>query len=491
MVNRSLTVRAGLGCIALLAGTFTAFATPTTDERVQGNGCISVQGGAKVTFNFNATYDVNTATDDGTLVFNDSALQGGITLNSSTLLNYTLIDTKTRQFDYDLSGTAYGSARITVVDNGDTGDTIQIQLLDTGGVPVYDTQMQALSADCQGGITLDTTENPSPCQLEVTAMCSMPKSGGGSTSPADECTVSGTSGQIDFVYVIKNTGTTAVALSSLTATDAFGPLDLSQIGSGTLAPGASVTLTITETVSGTFPFVNTVTVNGGPNQCSASDTVTIQQKTPPTPPPGTECDDFVTGGGWILGTPSGAKGNFGVHGGLRNGKLWGGLNFLDHGNKMHVKSTAVTAYTVTGDKCRQIKFNVTINGNAGTATVDVCDNGEPGRNDTFSIKLSNGYTASGDLGGSRHGGGNIQLHKKKCKDDNGHGGNGGGGSNGGGGNGGNNGGSGGNNGGSGNGGNNGHPSNCKCDKCTAGKDDKNSGGSKSKPTTSKVIAKKR
>jgi len=37
--------------------------------------------------------------------------------------------------------------------------------------------------------------------------------------------------------------------------------------------------------------------------------------------------------------------------------------------------------------------------------VDVADNGEPGRDDTFSLKLSNGYTASGKLAG-----GNIQLH---------------------------------------------------------------------------------
>src|SRR5881394_3505456 len=140
MVNRSLISKTGLACVALLAGAFTAIATPTADELVNGNGCIALQGGAKVTFNFNASFDFPTKAETGTLVFNDSALAGGITLNSSTLLNYTLVDAKTRQFDFDLSGTAYGSARLTVVDNGATGDTIQIQLLDTGGVPVYDTQ---------------------------------------------------------------------------------------------------------------------------------------------------------------------------------------------------------------------------------------------------------------------------------------------------------------------------------------------------------------
>jgi hypothetical protein len=44
----------------------------------------------------------------------------------------------------------------------------------------------------------------------------------------------------------------------------------------------------------------------------------------------------------------------------------------------------------------------------GSYDIDVADNGEPGRGDTFTITLSNGYTARGTLGG-----GNIQLHT--CK----------------------------------------------------------------------------
>ena len=39
--------------------------------------------------------------------------------------------------------------------------------------------------------------------------------------------------------------------------------------------------------------------------------------------------------------------------------------------------------------------------------VDVTDNGEPGREDRFSLRLSNGYFAVGTLAG-----GNIQLHVK-------------------------------------------------------------------------------
>ncbi|HEY6168923.1 MAG TPA: choice-of-anchor P family protein [Verrucomicrobiae bacterium] len=136
-----------------------------------------------------------------------------------------------------------------------------------------------------------------------------------------------------------------------------------------------------------------------------------QTSPPPTPP--SECGDFLTGGGWITGTPSGAKANFGVGGGFKNGAFWGHLNYIDHSNGMHVKATAVTGYAVDPNDadCRIIDYNVTIDGQAGTARVRACDKGEPGRNDIFQIQLSNGYFAGGDLGGSRPGGGNIQLHK--------------------------------------------------------------------------------
>ena len=119
--------------------------------------------------------------------------------------------------------------------------------------------------------------------------------------------------------------------------------------------------------------------------------------------------DFVTGGGWITGTPSGEKGTFGVAGGIKNGALWGHLTYIDHGTNMKVKGTGVTAYTVTGPTTRHIEGTAEIDGRSGSYQVDVSDNGEPGRKDTFSIMLSNGYSASGLLIG-----GNIQLHQP-CK----------------------------------------------------------------------------
>lgn len=121
--------------------------------------------------------------------------------------------------------------------------------------------------------------------------------------------------------------------------------------------------------------------------------------------------DFVTGGGWITGTPSGSKGTFGVSGGIKNGDFWGHLIYIDHGrNGTEIRGTEVTAYVAVNAVTRHIEGTAEINGQGGFAyQVDVSDNGEPGRNDTFMLKLSNGYTASGYLGG-----GNIQIHNP-CK----------------------------------------------------------------------------
>jgi hypothetical protein len=394
----------------LLSITRTIVATPSADECASGNGCILFQNGATASFNFNAAFDIGTLSQNGQLTLTISSLApAGLTLSSSTLLDYAVLDGSSRGFAFGLMSGSYSEARLFVMDNGSSGDTIQIQLLDLAGTPVLDTLAQPLSASCGGGITFGTCNLPSPCQLEVTVACAV--LGGKPCSPASDCTIKGTSGDVSFFYTIKNVGSSSVALASLTGSDAFGGLDFSSLGSGSLAPGEEVTVKVDETVSGPFPFVNTVTVSGGSAQCSDAATITIQQKG--GTPPGEDCEDFVTGGGWIIG-PSGAKANFGVHGGIRNGSFWGGLNFLDHGIGLHVKSSGVTGYSVLSEVGRQINFDVTIDGVPGTAIVNVYDNGEPGRNDVFEIHLSNGYEAAGELGGPRPGGGNLQLHKSKC-----------------------------------------------------------------------------
>jgi hypothetical protein len=125
--------------------------------------------------------------------------------------------------------------------------------------------------------------------------------------------------------------------------------------------------------------------------------------------------DFVTGGGWISNIPSGGKGTFGVGGGMRHGESWGHLEYHDHGTGMNVHGTGVTAYTVgsAGPTSRHIEGTAEVDHQSGfTYMIDVADNGEPGRNDTFDIQLSNGYMAGGLLSG-----GNIKLHTNpaSCK----------------------------------------------------------------------------
>jgi hypothetical protein len=116
----------------------------------------------------------------------------------------------------------------------------------------------------------------------------------------------------------------------------------------------------------------------------------------------------VTAGGWIT-TLLGDKGTFGLTAKANaSGTPSGNLTYQDHGVLSRtVKSTAVTSVTVTNN-CAQILGTATVNG-AGSFTfdVDVCDNGEPGKDsDTFSISMSDGYTAFGTLRG-----GNVQIHK--------------------------------------------------------------------------------
>jgi hypothetical protein len=112
-------------------------------------------------------------------------------------------------------------------------------------------------------------------------------------------------------------------------------------------------------------------------------------------------NDFVTGGGFISG-----KRHFAVAGGIKRGLFWGHLTYADRGAALKVKGSSVTRYESIDPTTRRIEGTAEINGAPGTYEAIVSDNGEPGRNDRFSIRLSTGYFAAGMLEG-----GNIQLHK--------------------------------------------------------------------------------
>jgi hypothetical protein len=71
-----------------------------------------------------------------------------------------------------------------------------------------------------------------------------------------------------------------------------------------------------------------------------------------------------------------------------------------------MKAASITVYQASSNTSRHFEGTCEIDGLAGyTYSIDVTDNGEPGRNDLLSISLSNGYSRSGALAG-----GNIQLH---------------------------------------------------------------------------------
>jgi hypothetical protein len=133
------------------------------------------------------------------------------------------------------------------------------------------------------------------------------------------------------------------------------------------------------------------------------------------PVPNGGCPDRFTSGGFIY--RNGKKVTFGIQGGYQNGRLWGGINFVDHGERLHVHSREITSYTVLDENCRRATYAVTIHGQPGVATVRICDNGEPGVNDVMEITLSNGYSAGvgSTIGGDGRGGGNVQLHKPRCE----------------------------------------------------------------------------
>jgi len=139
--------------------------------------------------------------------------------------------------------------------------------------------------------------------------------------------------------------------------------------------------------------------------------------------------DFVTGGGFIV-RDSGDNANFGVAGSCKDEFSWGHLEYVDHSYTppLNVHFTSITAYGGPGCSPNGPSDSTT-RCICGTATsnmfgdvefgVVVDDVGEPGVNDVFKIRLTQGgdikYTTESDsdhtLDGSGPGGGNIQLHK--------------------------------------------------------------------------------
>jgi hypothetical protein len=139
-----------------------------------------------------------------------------------------------------------------------------------------------------------------------------------------------------------------------------------------------------------FPFLafDTSALVGDQDYCAAPST------------PGAK----ITAGGWI--NVAGGKGTFGLT--AKASGPSGHLTYQDHGLLARtVQSTAVTSVTLNiAGNCAHIVGTAAVNGTPGFGfQADVCDNGEPGDTDTFSISVTDGYIAAGTLGG-----GNVQIH---------------------------------------------------------------------------------
>jgi hypothetical protein len=142
-------------CSAVLFSTPTVLATPPANEETTAEGCIDVVNdlGEVVgsgEFTLKATFTLEGKLISGTFTYVDAA--SGISISSSAIWDYAYMDPNDRGFGFVLSGGPYSEAQLFVTDNGDTGDTLAIHLIDSSGV-VYE-QGGALKAECGGGVVI-------------------------------------------------------------------------------------------------------------------------------------------------------------------------------------------------------------------------------------------------------------------------------------------------------------------------------------------------
>ena len=144
--------------------------------------------------------------------------------------------------------------------------------------------------------------------------------------------------------------------------------------------------------------------NGTQDAGEPSDTASKTWVAPPT-----NCEAQITQGGQIT-TDHGDIANFGGNASGLAGIASGQEQYLDHGpaEPLDVHSISVVSITCNpGRTTASIFGQATVNG-AGSVgyEIDVEDKGEPGTDDTYRIRLSNGY----DSGTHKLDGGNVQIH---------------------------------------------------------------------------------
>ena len=154
-------------------------------------------------------------------------------------------------------------------------------------------------------------------------------------------------------------------------------------------------------------------VGNGTDNCST--TPNADQRDADADLIGDECDPFpgstagckVAGGGQIVasnGDPATFSGNAQAKSAT---DIKGQLQYQDHGT---AAALTMKSFSVTSAICAENEATVRGQGKIGSLVVDYridyVDNGEPGRTDTYRIRLSNGY----DSGPRTIASGNIQVH---------------------------------------------------------------------------------
>jgi hypothetical protein len=133
--------------------------------------------------------------------------------------------------------------------------------------------------------------------------------------------------------------------------------------------------------------------------------------------------DFITAGGFVF-KDDGQMANFGAHGGCKNDKFWGHVNFVDHEQNYHITSIEITGYLFdpAWPNARDICGWATTNDEETVRfRMRLVDNGEPGKMDMMGFAIDRaGNPNPGDrfyvvstrrLANGEKGGGNVQLHK--------------------------------------------------------------------------------
>jgi hypothetical protein len=210
-----------------------------------------------------------------------------------------------------------------------------------------------------------------------------------------------------YIFQIGSTLTTASNSSVVLANGAAAGNVFWQVGSSatlgtdTVFAGSILALTSDTVTTGTSINGRVFALNGAVTLDSNVITVASSGS-------GRSCNDFTTGGGFITG-PSGSKATFGFEAGCKcnrgeDSSLRGQVVYQDHGISLRMKSTGVTAYLEKGPNSRRIQGTAEIDGQAGTFQLDVTD--DESAPASFTIRLSNGYSASGDVNGGR-----IEIHR--------------------------------------------------------------------------------